>query len=237
MAGLDPAILFSGGPSIKDSREQSRISPGANDERKEAATAIIAGANQQGSVAGGAIASMLEEELRRPLRRRSSLDRLWASKPSPLTAAAWGLTLTVAGAVFWLARQHDPGLGEPLFTSGSNRSISGRPHRRACRGTLPRVPWTKTAPPGEVVIEGRSNHDRCAAGQAHAAPARGFIEKGPDGPLPKIARDGRRPFDVYARPVHRAVLDSGQPKIAILLGGMGLNGELTGGPAGTFRAK
>ncbi|MDP9138897.1 MAG: divergent polysaccharide deacetylase family protein, partial [Pseudomonadota bacterium] len=87
---------------------------------------------------------------------------------------------------------------------------------------------------GDLVIEGleTTETDTAVIIAPHVklafAPAKGFTEKGPDGPLPRIARDGRRPFDVYARPVHRAVLDSDQPKVAILLGGMGLNGELTG---------
>ncbi|MGH6874806.1 MAG: divergent polysaccharide deacetylase family protein, partial [Aestuariivirgaceae bacterium] len=59
------------------------------------------------------------------------------------------------------------------------------------------------------------------------APAKGFVEAAPAGPLPKRAGDGRRPFDVYARPVHRNVLNAAQPKIAILLGGLGINPELT----------
>jgi polysaccharide deacetylase 2 family uncharacterized protein YibQ len=59
------------------------------------------------------------------------------------------------------------------------------------------------------------------------APAKGFVENGSDGPLPKLSKDGRRPFDAYARPVHEGILQSSQPKIAILLGGMGLNASLT----------
>ncbi len=145
-----------------------------------------------------------------------------------------GLTLTVAGAAFWLARQHDPSLGEPVVhlriePVDLRTTASTTPAETISESALDEDP----APPGEVVIEGLETTETETAVvvappvRLTPAPARGFFEKGPDGPLPKIARDGRRPFDVYSRPVHKAVLDSGQPKIAILLGGMGLNGELT----------
>jgi hypothetical protein len=52
-------------------------------------------------------------------------------------------------------------------------------------------------------------------------------EAGEFGVLPRIAEDGRKPFDVYARAVPASVLDSDRPKIAIVLGGMGLNAQLT----------
>ena len=123
---------------------------------------------------------MLEEELRRPLRRRSSLDRLWASKPSPLTAACLGLTLTVAGAVFWLARQHDPNLGEPVVhlriepvdprTTASTTPAEATPPESA----LDEDP----APPGEVVIEGLET-TVVAASQAHAGAGERVLRKRP----------------------------------------------------------
>jgi uncharacterized protein len=60
-----------------------------------------------------------------------------------------------------------------------------------------------------------------------AAPVKTVSEGGPYGPLPRIAKDGRKPWQVYARPIHRQLFASAGPKVAIVLGGMGLNGELT----------
>jgi polysaccharide deacetylase 2 family uncharacterized protein YibQ len=60
-----------------------------------------------------------------------------------------------------------------------------------------------------------------------AAPVKTVSESGPYGALPRIAKDGRKPWHVYARPIHKQVLVSAAPKVAIVLGGMGLNGELT----------
>ena len=59
------------------------------------------------------------------------------------------------------------------------------------------------------------------------APVRRVTGDGPHGPLPVIASDGARPSQVYARPTPRELLLSDEPKVALLIGGMGLNPELT----------
>jgi polysaccharide deacetylase 2 family uncharacterized protein YibQ len=56
-----------------------------------------------------------------------------------------------------------------------------------------------------------------------AAPIAGLSAPGPGGPLPVIAPDGRTPFQAYARPFH----DNGKPKIALVVGGLGLNAVAT----------
>ncbi|MFW6076307.1 MAG: divergent polysaccharide deacetylase family protein, partial [Hyphomicrobiales bacterium] len=58
-------------------------------------------------------------------------------------------------------------------------------------------------------------------------PVRAVSEDGPFGPLPRVASDGRTPFEVYAAAVPDSVLNSDRPRIAIVLGGMGLNPKLT----------
>ena len=137
------------------------------------------------------------------------------------------------GQRFWLARSYDPGLGEPVVHLRIEpvdllKTASIAPAADDAASI------EESVSPEEVVIEGLETTETDTAVivappvRLASAPARGLTEKGADGLLPKVAGDGRRPFDVYARPVHRAVLDSEQPKIAILLGGMGLNGELTG---------
>jgi polysaccharide deacetylase 2 family uncharacterized protein YibQ len=57
---------------------------------------------------------------------------------------------------------------------------------------------------------------------AHA-PIAGLSAPGPGGPLPVIAPDGRTPFQAYARPFH----DNGKPKVALVIGGLGLNATAT----------
>ena len=60
-----------------------------------------------------------------------------------------------------------------------------------------------------------------------ALPDQALVETSKYGPLPRIAADGRRPLDVYARPS-----DTGGrgPRIAIVIGGVGID------PDGTHRA-
>jgi uncharacterized protein len=51
-----------------------------------------------------------------------------------------------------------------------------------------------------------------------------LIELSDDGPLPQIANDGRKPMDVYARPADRG---DPRPKIAMIIGGLGLGEAVT----------
>lgn len=56
-----------------------------------------------------------------------------------------------------------------------------------------------------------------------AAPLPGLSQPGPAGPLPVIAPDGRSPFSAYAKPFK----SDGQPKVALIVGGLGLNPAAT----------
>jgi polysaccharide deacetylase 2 family uncharacterized protein YibQ len=56
-----------------------------------------------------------------------------------------------------------------------------------------------------------------------AAPLAGVVQPGPLGPLPVIAPDGRTPFSAYARPFK----SNGKPKVALIVGGLGLNAAAT----------
>jgi polysaccharide deacetylase 2 family uncharacterized protein YibQ len=60
-----------------------------------------------------------------------------------------------------------------------------------------------------------------------AAPAEGLVEESRYGPLPKVAADGRRPLEVYARPSRYAAkapagAPPSPPRVALLINGMGL---------------
>ena len=62
-----------------------------------------------------------------------------------------------------------------------------------------------------------------AGGPLPAAPLAGFYSPGPNGPLPIIAQDGRTPAQAYARPF----ISNGRPKVALVIGGLGLNARAT----------
>lgn len=64
---------------------------------------------------------------------------------------------------------------------------------------------------------------RPGAGPLPTAPIAGLYAPGPGGPLPIIAADGRTPFDGYKRPF----VGNGRPKIALIIGGLGLNARAT----------
>ena len=64
---------------------------------------------------------------------------------------------------------------------------------------------------------------RAKAPPLSAAPIAGLTAPGPGGLLPVIARDGRTPFQAYARPFQ----STGRPRIAIVVGALGLNGAAT----------
>jgi uncharacterized protein len=56
------------------------------------------------------------------------------------------------------------------------------------------------------------------------APDKRLVDKSRYGPLPRIGADGARPSDVYARPpLTPANLKPGAPRIALLIGGLGLS--------------
>jgi len=77
---------------------------------------------------------------------------------------------------------------------------------------------------GKVVIYDPSKPPPMALA---SLPDHALVEMSSYGPLPRIAADGRRPLDVYARP---SGPNNGNPRIAIVVGGIGID------PDGTKRA-
>ena len=55
------------------------------------------------------------------------------------------------------------------------------------------------------------------------APIAGLFAPGPGGPLPVIGPDGRTPAEAYAR----AAMAGGKPRVALIIGGLGLNAKAT----------
>ncbi len=87
---------------------------------------------------------------------------------------------------------------------------------------------------GEVVITLPQGASMGAGGQGMsqtvraatplpAAPLPGFSAPGPGGPLPIIGPGGRTAFQAYARPFAA----NGKPRIALVVGGLGLNAQTT----------
>ncbi len=77
-------------------------------------------------------------------------------------------------------------------------------------------------PPNARIID----VERALAVRLNAAPDPRLIETSRLGLLPRVGADGGRPFEVYARPVLLdPKLGPGAPRIALMVGGLGLNAE------------
>jgi polysaccharide deacetylase 2 family uncharacterized protein YibQ len=85
------------------------------------------------------------------------------------------------------------------------------------------VRFSETAAPGPGASPGAAPNDRTPAGALPQAPIAGFSAPGPGGLLPIIAQDGRTPFQAYARPF----VTNGRPRIAVVIGGLGLDARAT----------
>jgi polysaccharide deacetylase 2 family uncharacterized protein YibQ len=70
---------------------------------------------------------------------------------------------------------------------------------------------------------GRAAATRIVGPPLPAAPIAGLTAPGPGGLLPIIGKDGKTPFQAYARPFK----DNGKPRIALVVGGLGLNAAAT----------
>ena len=85
------------------------------------------------------------------------------------------------------------------------------------------------APPGPPPALPPPPDDETASITLVEVPVAELVEESQYGPLPKVAPDGRRPIDVYARPSKYAVkaAPGEKPRIAVLINGMGLSDGVT----------
>lgn len=179
---------------------------------------------------------MPRDELRQPLRQRSTAERLWAKRPTALTLACGLAVLGFVSGSTWVARLPHPFAGEPVVTAA-----------------IPPVEELKTAATDAVA----DSATEVAPAEAEPSPDAQFVapqqdtpqdeatiiisprrplkpapfaivtETGADGPLPRVATSGKTPAEAYAQITPMSAMVSERPKIAILLGGMGLNPRLT----------
>lgn len=171
---------------------------------------------------------MAGDELRRPLKPRRLVSELRTLRITPLRVAS---TLAAGLAVFligWLLVVDDPLGGEPLVVM-EVEPADPSPTASIARSLPLRTEGEDGPAQGEPDAEDSPAVEEAALAAAPAASigalARGLTEDGPYGLLPKIAADGRTPAKVYARPVSERTLASPDPKIALIIGGVGLSEE------------
>ena len=183
---------------------------------------------------------MPRDELNEPLRRRSVGARVWSRRPSNVALAGFAAISLLAGSGAYLLASPNPYGGEPVLVLDlppakevETASIATPP---AAPVEPPEEP--EEAPPQDEPVESYSPGDSQIIDNEAAiivsprrslppAPIAAVSQEGPYGLLPKIGAGGKRPSNVYARIASASLQVSDAPKIALVLGGMGLNAELT----------
>ncbi len=187
-------------------------------------------------------------ELRKPLKRRSVWQRLWLRRPGLLPVTAWAAGLAFVALAIWAIRTPYPFAGEPVLvmtvptaqemTTGSTSkpgdaaapageevAIAEEEEPIADTGEDPDIKIIR--PRDQEVTETDSAIIVAPRRTLAAAPIASVSEQGPYGILPKIGANNKKPSAVYARRASQQAMMEDQPKIAIVLGGMGLNADLT----------
>jgi polysaccharide deacetylase 2 family uncharacterized protein YibQ len=82
----------------------------------------------------------------------------------------------------------------------------------------------KTGARQDVVIPAGGN---AATGTDGPSLDQKFVEMTPHGPIPKVAADGERPADAFAKPVKPIPGKPDAPRIALIVGGLGVSASVT----------
>ncbi len=187
---------------------------------------------------------MASRSTAKPSRPRATRSKAEAGGLSPLAGLVLsGFLLTALGAAIIQVRG-DPFAGvprvqTPLLTPQSPPAPQG--WTEALKAANPEAGRTVVEP---VTVFGGAVQGEVSEGKAVApvspnsleppetlhgqsilapAPISGLYGSGPDGPLPVIARDGRTSASAYARPFSA----NGKPKVALIIGRLGQDANLT----------
>jgi polysaccharide deacetylase 2 family uncharacterized protein YibQ len=159
------------------------------------------------------------------------------------------LALTIVAAGLWSVFASDPFGGEPIAVvathldpaaaggAAQNADGGGADGTRRYDGPAPGKEAAAAAvPPGSTtvtIIDGSSGQSQKViipgkdAAAAKPAGESKLLEKSRHGAIPQIATDGTRPSQAYARPVKAPPALTGAPRIAIVIGGLGVSASAT----------
>jgi len=196
---------------------------------------------------------MTADDLSAPLgqERRKQRRKLPVSAPQIIAAV---LALFLGTFVVWAVVGDNPFGGEPVAVvpivlhgatavkkseapAAQPEAVPGSPG--SPQAEAPRPPGQSKAPATKTVtiIDGKTGARQevviPAAGNSAgsspsvAAPDQKFVEITPRGAIPKIAADGTRPAEAFARPVTPLPGRPDAPRVALIVGGLGVSASLT----------
>jgi uncharacterized protein len=188
---------------------------------------------------------MRRDELKQPLRKRGLGTRLWDKRPSLLTLSYLSITACFGAAGWWAISQPMPLAGEPIVVVSipPAKEVKSTASVEPAAETAPEQDVAEAPPPDsedigtpEVTVEEPVTVDTYQQDAAIIVSPRRPLTPAPQakvmdvstyGQLPKIGKGGEKPSKVYERTTSLNVIHSDSPKIALLIGGMGLNEKLT----------
>jgi hypothetical protein len=184
------------------------------------------------------------DDLSAPLGQNKPRQRRYAVPLAVPWAVVGLLSASIATFAGWAMFANDPLGGEPVAVARADlaaataasreeapqalRPANERPSRHdgaTSEAAQPSGPPAKTV----TIIDGTSGKRQevvLPAGEPEtkAEPAEAALtEKGRHGPLPRIAADGSRPSEAYARPVKPIPGKPDAPRVAIVIGGLGVS--------------
>jgi uncharacterized protein len=193
---------------------------------------------------------MRRDELRQPLRKLGLLSRFWNKRPGLLSVSYVAIALGFGGAGWWAVQTPMPFAGEPVVvvsippakqvaSTASTEPAADAEDAQAQSDTAESAPVPaeqEQVGDTEVALDEPVRSDTYQQDATIVvsprrpltpAPQAKITETSSYGSLPRISKSGEKPSRVYERTTSLNVIHSDAPKIAILLGGMGLNEKLT----------
>jgi hypothetical protein len=166
----------------------------------------------------------MADRFRQPLKRRTKTERLRLLRPTALRAASGLTAMLLATALLWMVLVSWPvppspvirmalSAGDPVVTASTQAAAASDSRDREERlAAGPAPPEPDVEPPADAVSPedlptgpddaetGLASDQPVTIGAERVslvpAPVRTVAERGPYGPLPRIARDGREPRQV-----------------------------------------
>ncbi len=183
---------------------------------------------------------MAADDLDKPLgtgdAKKSRLPKLPFALPTPAKLVAGVMVLAVVSFGGLVAMANNPLGGEPVFIADINTRTKATTPKDKVQAD---ATASQTGPEGMVkdrrtinIIDGSSGQSRQVALMTPAESSVGLDPRisdgGKAGVLPRIASDGTRPLDVYARPyIPESAAQANLPRIAIVIGGLGISNQTT----------